>query len=543
MALSRFLIKNEKFLSVPFPKTILLLLAVVFFAYTCLRAHFLSMTHDESGSFTLWAEYPIFSCFVDPYCWQSANLHFIYVLLMKGTVGVFGVSELAIRMPSLLGHLIYLFFSWKLVKMWTNKSWLILCGFLIINCNPFLLEFFSLGRGYGLANAFMMMSIYYMGLYFKTNKKGAAWGMYGGAFLAVLSNFTMLNYYACMTGGGGLVFLYLLFKKEKIDWRFWLHLFIAGVVVTATLFSLIYMPITNLSSGGEFEYGASSFWQTFSSNVKSSLYSIKYMSAYHVEILGSLFVAMLTTGIIIAYKNLIKTKNKKAQFYFIASLLPLLVALASVVQHYLMGVNYLRGRTALVFVPLTSVALFLFFENILSSTQISFFTMIEKFSQKKIIRPWKGKTIKEFIHLFLPYAKQLLIFLKKEKDLWRLAIPFVVGIFCTVHIFRSYQLTQSYEWWFDSRTKDMIEYMASIVPEGEKVKLGMHWLFHPTSRFYYENVPYDFAETLKYEKNYRTDDFYDYYYINFGEEDKISKRYKVKKEFPWVGVLMVRDSL
>ncbi len=467
-----------------------------FFVYTCLRACLLSMTHDESGSFTIWTEYPIFSCFVDPSCWRTANLHFIYVLLMKGTIGLFGISELAIRLPSLLGHLIYLFFSWKLVKMWTDKPWLLLCGFLIINCNPFLLEFFSLARGYGLANAFMVMSIYYMGVFFKTNNKGAVWGMFSGAFLAVLSNFTMLNYYACMLGGMGLIFLYLFLKKEKMDWRPLRHLFIVGSLVTICLFSLIYMPVTSLSNSGEFEYGAESFWWTFSSSVKTSLYGIKYMHANHVEILGGLYVLMLAIGLAVAVLKLKKTKSTKAQFVLTVSLLPLLVALASIVQHYLLGVNYLRGRTALIFVPLTTIALFLFFENIL----------------------------------------------QKEIGKWRKAIPVTVGIFCIIHIFRSYQLDHTYEWRYDARTKDMMEYMASIVPPDSKVKLGMNWYFHPTSRFYYETIPYDFTETLIYEKKYRTDAYYDYYYINPGDENKISPHYKIEKKFPKSGVLMVRDS-
>ncbi|HHM20420.1 MAG TPA: hypothetical protein ENJ20_00225, partial [Bacteroidetes bacterium] len=405
------------------PRFFTLLAAITFLGYTVLRAHLLSMTHDESGSFIIWTHYNIFSCFVDPGCWRSANLHFLYVLLMKATVGLFGISELTIRMPSLFGHLIYLFFSWKIIKMWTDKPWLQLIGFVVINSNPFLLEFFSLGRGYGLANAFMMMSLYYMGLFFKTKNKGAAWGMYAGAVLAVLSNFTMLNYYACMIAATGIVFSYLFIKKENTAIARWNYLLKTGVGVSATLLVVLYMPVMSLSKGGEFEYGAQSFWDTFSSNVKTSLYTIKYMHSNHVEILGGLYVLMLATGLVFAFRYFIKKPESATnQFILAASLLPVLVALATVVQHYLLGVNYLRGRTALVFVPLTTVALFLFFINILK--------------KQKSRRPW--------------------------------VIPVVAGIFCVVHAFRAYQLKRTFEWWYDARTKDMIEYMDSIVPEGKK---------------------------------------------------------------------------
>ena len=498
MGISTVFHNYKNFFSTKLPVILLLLSAITLFIYTSLRAHLLSMTHDESGSFTIWTEYPIFSCFVDPSCWRTANLHFLYVLMMKGTLSLFGTSELAIRMPSLIGHLVYLIFSWKLVKMWSEKPWVVLFGFIILNSNPFLLEFFSLARGYGLANTFLMVSIYYTGVFLKTKQKAAAWGMFGGAFLAVFSNFTMLNFYACMTASVGLVPLYLFLKKEKTDWRPWLYLLGVGALISFVLFGLLYMPITSLSSGGEFEYGAKSFWDTIDSNVKSSLYTVKYMHSNHVQIFGGLFLLMLAIGLVLSVLLFLKSpKNTRAQFALVVSCLPMLVALATVVQHYLLGVNYLQGRTALVFVPLTTVALFFFVENIL----------------------------------------------QKEDGWWRRAIPVMIGVFCAVHAFRSYQLSGTYEWWYDARTKDMVEYMASIVPEGKRVKLGMHWVFHPTTRFYCETVPYDFTESLLYEKQLRDDIFYDYYYVNPGEETMLNPRYKVEKKFLWAGVLMVRDSL
>ncbi|MEO1260419.1 MAG: hypothetical protein AAFZ15_16600 [Bacteroidota bacterium] len=491
------MINKNKRLPIALPHALLLFSAIAFFTYTFLRAHSLSMTHDESGSFYIWTQIDIFTCFVDPGCWKTANLHFLYVFLMKGMVELFGVSELTVRVPSLIGHLIYLFYSWKLIKLCTDRSWFILIGFIIINSNPFLLEFFALGRGYGLANTFMLVSIFYMGKFFKTENKLAAWGVFIGAFLSVFSNFTMLNYYACMVAVLGLVFFYLLLKKENIDWRAWKYLLGVGSVVTVLLFVLLYMPVRALSGAGEFEYGGTHFWDTFSSIVKASLYDIKYMGTHHVEVFGGLFILMLTVGVFWAVRFLYKKPNDpKAQFVFAASFLPILVALASVVQHHLLGVNYLRGRTALIFVPLASVALFLFLENILN-----------------------------------------------RNNKWRWALPIIIGLFCTVHAFRSYQLSYAYEWKYDARTRDMVEYIVSIIPKGEKTKLGMNWLFQPTAYFYHKNTPYDFADKLYYEKQYRTDIYYDYYYIRPGDQHKINSRYKVLKKYSFSGVLMVRDSL
>lgn len=488
---------NNNFRSSKLPTILLFLSALALFVYTCLRAHLLSMTHDESGSFFIWTNFDIFSCFIDPGCWRTANLHFLYVLIMKATVGLFGDAEISIRMPSLIGHLIYLFFSWRLVKMWTDKPWLRLFGFLFINLNPFLLEFFALGRGYGLANAFLMLSLFYAGAYLKNQQKVAAWGMFLGASLAVLSNFTMLNYYACMVGGIILVFLFVALQKEKVDWRPWKYLLAVGSIVSILLLVLLYMPITSLSGQGEFEYGAKSFWDTFSSGVKSALYNVKYFSSHHVEILGGVFLLLLIAGLLNAFVLLSrKAGSPQHQFGLLAACLPALVALASVVQHYLLGVNYLVGRTTLAFIPLTSVALFMF-----------------------------------------------LVALNNKKHLWRKAIPLIIALFCVVHAFRSFQLTHSREWWYDANTEKMMAYMDRIIPAGKQVKLGMHWIFHPTSKFYQIREAYDFTETMNYEKQFRKDVYYDYYYIQPGEAKLIHPRYKVEKEFLWSGILMVRDSL
>lgn len=104
-----------------FTNLFLPVLALLLLTYTTLRAHLLSLTHDECGSFAIWTNYDIFSCRTNPDCWSTANLHWLYVLLMKVSVGMFGDSELAIRLPALLGHVIYLVFSYKLVD-WSVKN-------------------------------------------------------------------------------------------------------------------------------------------------------------------------------------------------------------------------------------------------------------------------------------------------------------------------------------------------------------------------------------------------------------------------------------
>ncbi len=489
---------KENFTSDILPKLLLLLSALALLTYTILRAHYICMTHDESGSYRIWLNFDIFSCFVDPGCWRTANLHFLFVLLMKGTVGLFGDSELAIRLPSIIGHLVYLYFSWRLVKMWSSSSWLVLCGFIILNANPFLLEFFSLARGYGLAMTCMMASIFYVSDFIKNKNNGAAWGMFVWAFLAVFSNYTMLNYYACMIAVVALVFIFLYLKKIETNLLAWKKLLFAGVVVSGFMGVILYMPITTLSKVGEFEYGAVSFWDTISSNIKRSMYGVKYFNEFNVEIFAAVLILLLTIGGVASIRWFFKEPhNKSAQFSVAAFLLPFLTGLASIVQHYLLDVNYLVGRTALIFLPLVAITVFMTFVQCV------------KFGKKR----------------------------------WLKFLPFLIAGFVVVHAIRSFQFTHSSEWWYDSHTKAVLEYLDEKTPEGKTVTLGVHWIFQPTADFYFRSIPFDFCEPLVYEKEYRKDDLYDYYYIQPGDESKLDSAYQLEKKFAWAGVLMVRKNI
>jgi len=64
-----------------------------------------------------------------------------------------------LRLPNILAHVVYLICTLVLLKRFQHTI-LQIAGFVILNLNPFFLDFFFLARGYGLALAFLMMSLY-----------------------------------------------------------------------------------------------------------------------------------------------------------------------------------------------------------------------------------------------------------------------------------------------------------------------------------------------------------------------------------------------
>ena len=487
-----------------FANLLLPISALLLLTYTTLRAHLLSLTHDECGSFAIWTNYDIFTCRTNPDCWGTANLHWLYVLLMKITVGLFGDSELAIRLPALFGHAIYLVFSFKLVK-WAmdtphlpsylipHTSYLILFGFLLLNINPYLLEFHSLARGYGLAMSMMMVSLYYLARWVESGRLVPLLGTLGGAALAVLCNFTLLVYFACLLAViAGVVLLAFFTKDENKVAR--AKLAAGGSVAFGALLGwLLHNPIRILRERGEFEWGRESFYETFKSLVHCSLYGGRYLKMYNLELFGGLFFLLLlaATGLAVAHFSK-KPKDTAARFYLAAVLLPLLAALAAVAQHWILGTNYQVDRTALLFIPLCSLVVFLFFKHLLA----------------------------------------------QKRSLWRVALAVLVGMFCVVHFGRVAQLRYTSEWGYDAETKHMMAYLDAKIPEGTKIKLGVNWLYHPASTYYQKRFGYDFTEPPVYEKTLRTDGFYDYYYVQPEDVPALDSMYKVETRFSWVGVLL-----
>ena len=167
---------------------VILLSAGILFAYTVLRARLLSFVHDESLSY--------FVINHVGHWWSTANNHLLNSVLMLVCQKLFGDSELSLRLPNLFAHLLFMIFSILILKKLKDDI-LTTSGFLLLNTNPFMLDFFGLARGYGLSLSFMMVSIYYFIKMQETQHQYNKMLFYTFYFanLAILANFMMLNYY------------------------------------------------------------------------------------------------------------------------------------------------------------------------------------------------------------------------------------------------------------------------------------------------------------------------------------------------------------
>lgn len=150
------------------------------------------ITHDEAVSYQFYIEHSYF----DLLSWKRpwTNNHILNTIFMKLSESLFGTTELAFRLHS-IGALAL---TTVALSAFLKRQPLVIYtgGLIMILCHPYLFDFFSLARGYGMTIGFMMASLYCIKKYSETgNSKTLVLGFIS-AILSFYSNFVMLNFIA-----------------------------------------------------------------------------------------------------------------------------------------------------------------------------------------------------------------------------------------------------------------------------------------------------------------------------------------------------------
>ncbi len=479
----------------------LVLLSAALLAYTAYRAGVLSMTHDESTTYNWFRETNVFTCFYSKECWHNANNHLLNTWAWQQTVSLFGVSEWAIRLPNLLAHALYLLCSLAIVRMVKPGFWIGLAGFAFINFNPYLLEFFSLARGYGLSIGLNLASIYALFRFLQHGRWPALLGSYALAALAILANFVAIHFFASLWGT---VFLMSLFRQGgwtgKVGWAWKRQLWMNAIplAIAAILALLLYRPIGFLHDTGDFtQYGTSSFIGAFRSVAENGLYGIRYFSKDTVPIFLLLYIMLIVTALAGAFRFFFRAPPERwRQYYLATALLFLLSCGIMTAQHQLLGSNYLEGRKALLFISLSGLL---------------FFFLLYGLAER-----WMSSRLAGISGA-------------------------VVLLLLGYHLIRAGNFDYSREWQYDRNTRAMMRYLDSIVPpDSGPVTLGVTHLFQPTVAFYANTRELDSFIIPPYANELYTDGRYEYYYVFDGQVAELSKKYEIERQFPGGRTLLKR---
>jgi len=472
---------------------IFFILSAGLLTYSVLRAIHIPITHDEACTYLYYNHENNFRCFFDASCWTWANNHLLNTLFMQASTSMFGISDLSIRLPNLIAHALYLIFSILLVKRISKNLWLQLLGFVFLNFNLYLLEFFSLNRGYGLANGLLLPALYFSVVYIDNRKLKYIPLIFGLLLLSILANFVWILAWIGIWGALILVDIQQLKQqqeslKQKLLWLIRPHLLVGAF--TALLALLIYTPIRILNQKNEFSFGASSLFQMLKSHVNFSLQEQGYFGNQTVLVVLILIMAAILVSTVFSLKNI---KSKATLFGLAAFWIILAVQF---LQHHLLGSHYIDGRKALVLLPFLAL-LWMLGAKSLFSGKVSLFPKI---------------------------------------------LVVIIVFFLGNHVFIRGNISRSSDWWYDQYSHELLDDLKEL-SDGEKLKVGLHWIYYPSIKYYQQEKQLEYFEEVKFSSEYDTLGTYPYYYISQGDLPLFAEQYEVVKKYGGASVLMVKKEV
>jgi hypothetical protein len=354
-------------------------LVVLACVYIALRAATISLTHDEAFTFFSYVKQPWeFTLEV-----KYTNNHLLNSILTKVSTGFFGESEFALRLPNVLGGFMFFVCGAILVNNFKAKNWFAPLAFIALAGNPFLLDFFSLCRGYGISMGLLAAALLFQQYVFVRKKKSVFAGIsLLFSALAVTANYTMFNFFL----------IHFVFSAVYVIRSLWLDrenrkatyfgianmmiILISGLAFIRSFLSLM----LKLNSLGNFNFGGTSgFWQdTAWSLVMQSCFPI-IVERNWLLIVVPIMAGLLFSFIFISNLKFLRKMSFASPEMFISFLIISILGCvaAMIAQHYIFGVFYSADRTALYFLPLFAVLVLATFA--LQSKWINWFRVLAAF--------------------------------------------------------------------------------------------------------------------------------------------------------------------
>src|SRR5262249_47068702 len=162
------------------------------FAYVAVRAFLVPITWDEAYNYLEFTRQGILLPLRFPP--MAANNHYLNSWLTYLTTGLLGVSEISLRLPTLAAYILFLYYTARLCNELSSPLQRV-SAFVVLNGNPYLLDFFSLSRGYGISYGLLAGSLWYLYRFLRADLR-VTYGQasLGLAILAVTAHLTLIHF-------------------------------------------------------------------------------------------------------------------------------------------------------------------------------------------------------------------------------------------------------------------------------------------------------------------------------------------------------------
>ena len=310
------------------------------------RAATLVFGHDESVSFAIITS----NRFI-----RTANHHVLNSLLMRGSAALFGTGEFALRLPNVMAHALYLAVSIGLAMRF-REPLLALLTYVLLNGNVFLVEYFFSARGYGLAAAWQLLSLFLLLRAWDSHEPARTRDLHltlGAGSLSVLSNFAFLNFYLPLL----LVCGWMLVAGGTPETPFRRRVARALPILTLSGIFLAYVvrKLLQLRADGQLYFGGD---KGFIADTIGSLVRCSFArdAVSHGVVATTATLVVVTTVVLLLLAVIQLVRHRASSFSLGAFLLGSSVAVP-IVEHYLLGTLYPIERAGLYYLPLGAFAL------------------------------------------------------------------------------------------------------------------------------------------------------------------------------------------
>src|SRR5579872_1776708 len=342
----------------------LICLAIAALCIVVIRACLQSITVDEADSFLQYARNPQPS-----HWWPVSDNHVLNSLLTRLTTTIFGVSNLTVRLPALLGALLYIGSALYLCLLVTNRKLLQWLLFVCLVYNPMLLDYLVAARGYSLAIGFFLAAVALIASAMITAGNGAK--LLGQcAWVSVLLALSCSANLSFAIANGVTLTLFLLWTICQYGRSDYLRLAVAGYLPGLLVGFILCGSVVLNWPKGELYFGSKhlpEMWAAFAKgsfdNLNPNLINPLLLHAFQpIQSLGPWIVAFVAL-FLFAYMEIRRWRNLDPQSQALGDFVRLvtLISAVTLLFHWLafkiIHIPLPKDRTGLFFLPLWTLAL------------------------------------------------------------------------------------------------------------------------------------------------------------------------------------------
>ncbi len=337
-------------------RTLYVTMSCITWAYVVVRAVLVPVTHDEALTFFTYVETGDFLPFRAH--WDAGN-HLLCTALAWCCYKLFGFQLWALRLPSVLAFVLFAAYAWKWSRL-LNHTLVRWCLWAALLLMPFLIEFFSLFRGYALAIAFLSMGLFHLVAFVQHGGRAHLLGALGAWCCAAFAALSLITLWAFALV---LMAFFVLRHERTTAGRITCALMIAVLGVAPWLFAYAYA--NGLNERGLLYYGNDLGF------VRGSVGSLLFALFGRRDLWAAVSIAVILIGVLIVA---IRERYRSSSTTRTALLLLVVLLVADVLlraaMHVRNGTPYPEDRTLLQWLLLCVLAFVFAIDRLASAHRV-----------------------------------------------------------------------------------------------------------------------------------------------------------------------------